>query len=127
MIKTSTRFTKIEVSPNYVPSRSDLSKPIFFFSYQIKITNISNDTIQLHSRYWNITDGNGNVEEIRGPGVVGRQPHIKSGETFEYTSYCPLPTNFGVMHGYFEMINDNGTIFNAKISPFRLTTPFSVN
>ena len=127
MIKTSTRFTKIEVSPNYVPSRSDLSKPIFFFSYHIKITNISNDTIQLHSRYWNITDGNGNVEEIRGPGVVGRQPHIKSGETFEYTSYCPLPTNFGVMHGYFEMINDNGTIFNAKISPFRLTTPFSMN
>ena len=127
MIKTSTRFTKIEVSPNYVPSRSDLSKPIFFFSYHIKITNISNDTIQLHSRYWNITDGNGNVEEIRGPGVVGRQPHIKSGETFEYTSYCPLPTNFGVMHGYFEMVNDNGTIFNAKISPFRLTTPFSVN
>ena len=127
MIKTSTRFTKIEVSPNYVPSRSDLSKPIFFFSYHIKITNISNDTIQLHSRYWNITDGNVNVEEIRGPGVVGRQPHIKSGETFEYTSYCPLPTNFGVMHGYFEMINDNGTIFNAKISPFRLTTPFSVN
>ncbi|MEC7621672.1 MAG: Co2+/Mg2+ efflux protein ApaG [Candidatus Neomarinimicrobiota bacterium] len=127
MIKTSTRFTKIEVSPNYVPSRSDLSKPIFFFSYHIKITNISNDTIQLHSRYWNITDGNGNVEEIRGPGVVGRQPHIKSGETFEYTSYCPLPTNFGVMHGYFEMINNNGTIFNAKISPFRLTTPFSVN
>ena len=127
MIKTSTRFTKIEVSPNYVPSRSDLSKPIFFFSYHIKITNISNDTIQLHSRYWNITDGNGNVEEIRGPGVVGRQPHIKSGETFEYTSYCPLPTNFGVMHGYFEMINDNGTIFNAKITPFRLTTPFSVN
>ncbi len=127
MIKTSTRFTKIEVSPNYVPSRSDLSKPIFFFSYHIKITNISNDTIQLHSRYWNITDGNGNVEEIRGPGVVGRQPHIKSGETFEYTSYCPLPTNFGVMHGYFEMINNNGTIFNGKISPFRLTTPFSVN
>ena len=127
MIKTSTRFTKIEVSPNYVPSRSDLSKPIFFFSYHIKITNISNDTIQLHSRYWNITDGNGNVEEIRGPGVVGRQPHIKSGETFEYTSYCPLPTNFGVMHGYFEMINNNGTIFNAKLSPFRLTTPFSVN
>ncbi len=127
MIKTSTRFTKIEVSPNYVPSRSDLSKPIFFFSYHIKITNISNDTIQLHSRYWNITDGNGNVEEIRGPGVVGRQPHIKSGETFEYTSYCPLPTNFGVMHGYFEMVNDNGAKFNAKISPFRLTTPFSVN
>ena len=115
MIKTSTRFTKIEVSPNYVPSRSDLSKPIFFFSYHIKITNISNDTIQLHSRYWNITDGNGNVEEIRGPGVVGRQPHIKSGETFEYTSYCPLPTNFGVMHGYFEMINDNGTIFLSLI------------
>ena len=75
----------------------------------------------------NITDGNGNVEEIRGPGVLGKQPFLKSGEQYEYTSYCPLPTDFGVMHGYFEMITENGRKFNAKISPFRLTTPHSVN
>ena len=127
MIKTNSKSVSVEVTPSYLPSRSDLSKPIFFFSYSIKIKNLSGETIQLRSRYWNITDGNGNVEEIRGPGVVGKQPFIKSGDMFEYTSYCPLPTNFGVMHGYFEMINNNGTIFNAKISPFRLTTPFSVN
>jgi len=127
MIKTNTRFINIEVSPNYLPSRSDLSKPLFFFSYHIEITNNSNETIQLRSRYWNITDGNGNVEEIRGPGVVGKQPYIKSGGMFEYTSYCPLPTNVGVMHGHFEMVNDNGRKFNAIISPFRFTTPFSVN
>ena len=127
MIKTNSKSISIEVSPNYLPSRSDLSKPIFFFSYSILIKNTSGETVQLRSRYWNITDGNGNVEEIRGPGVVGKQPFIKNGEIFEYTSYCPLPTDFGVMHGYFEMIAENGRKFNAKISPFRLSTPHSIN
>ena len=89
--------------------------------------NFSDENIQLRSRYWNITDGNGNVEEIRGHGVVGKQPFIKSGDAFEYTSYCPLPTNFGVMHGYFEMVSDNGKKFKAKIDPFRLSIPHSVN
>ena len=127
MIKTNSQSISIAVSPNYLPSRSDLSKPIFFFSYSILIKNNSGETVQLRSRYWNITDGNGNVEEIRGPGVVGKQPIIKNGEIFEYTSYCPLPTDFGVMHGYFEMITDNGKKFKAKIAPFRLSIPHSVN
>ena len=83
MIKTNSKSISIEVSPNYLPSRSDLSKPIFFFSYSILIKNTSGETVQLRSRYWNITDGNGNVEEIRGPGVVGKQPFIKNGEIFE--------------------------------------------
>ena len=82
MIKTNSKSISIEVSPNYLPSRSDLSKPIFFFSYSILIKNTSGETVQLRSRYWNITDGNGNVEEIRGPGVVGKQPFIKNGEIF---------------------------------------------
>ena len=81
----------------------------------------------MKNRYWHITDGNSNIEEIRGPGVVGSQPFLKQGERFEYTSFCPLPTEFGVMHGYFEMINEHGKKFNAIISPFRLTIPFSVN
>ena len=127
MIKTNSKSISIEVSPNYLPSRSDLSKPIFFFSYSILIKNTSGETVQLRSRYWNITDGNGNVEEIRGPGVVGKQPFIKNGEIFEYTSYCPLPTDFGVMHGYFEMITDNGKKIKAKIAPIRLSIPHSVN
>ena len=127
MIKTNTRLVDIQVSSKYLPARSDLSKPLYFFSYLVTISNTTDETIQLLSRYWNITDGNGNVEEIRGPGVLGKQPFIKSGEKYEYTSYCPLPTDFGVMHGYFEMIAENGRKFNAKISPFRLSTPHSIN
>lgn len=127
MLETTTDQIIIAVRPNYIPERSDPSKPIYIFAYQIKITNHGEDTVQLKNRYWHITDGNGNIEEIRGPGVVGKKPFISCGETFEYTSYCPLPTEFGVMHGHFEMINEHGKKFNAKISPFRLSIPFSLN
>ena len=127
MTETKTDQIKIQVKPNYMPERSDPSRPIFFFAYHITITNEGDEPVKLKNRYWNITDGNGNIEEVRGPGVVGSQPHLKNGETFEYTSFCPLPTEFGVMHGHFEMVCDNGEKFNAKISPFRLNIPFSVN
>ena len=127
MTETKTEQINITVQPNYIPERSDPSRPIFFFAYHITITNEGDEPVQLKNRYWNITDGNGNIEEIRGPGVVGNQPHLKNGESFEYTSFCPLPTEFGVMHGHFEMVCDNGKKFNAKISPFRLSIPFSVN
>ena len=127
MKKTTTNNIYIGVKPSYLLEKSDPSKPIYFFSYNIEIINQGQDTVQLKSRYWHITDGNGNIEEIRGPGVVGNQPFLKHGERFEYTSFCPLPTDFGVMHGHFEMIDEHGKKFNAKISPFRLTIPFSVN
>ena len=112
MIKTNSKSISIEVA-KLPPFKIGFVKTyIFLFLYTIKIKNLSGETVQLKSRYWNIiTDGNGNVEEIRGPGVVGKQPFIKNGDTFEYTSYCPLPTDFGVMHGYFDMINDNGKKF----------------
>lgn len=113
--------------PQYVPERSDPSRPIYFFSYNIVIKNNGTCGTKLLNRYWHITDGNGNIEEVRGPGVVGHQPHIKVGETFEYTSFCPLQTAFGVMQGHYEMIDDNGKIFNAPIDPFQLAAPFSVN
>ena len=116
-------LTKSEFLPEY----SSNEKALFLFSYKIKIKNTGTETVQLKSRYWHITDGNGNVEEIRGPGVVGNQPYLKNGERFEYTSFCPLPTEFGVMHGHFEMICENGKKFNAIIKPFRLTIPYSVN
>lgn len=127
MIETTTDQVHIQVQTNYIPERSDPSKPIFFFAYHIKISNHGEDTVQLKNRYWHLTDGNGNIEEVRGPGVVGNKPFIQYGESFEYTSFCPLPTEFGVMHGHFEMINEHGKKFNAKISPFRLSIPFSVN
>ena len=127
MLETITDQVNITVQPNYIPERSDPSKPIYFFSYHITIINTGQETIQLKNRYWHITDGNGNIEEVRGPGVVGKKPFLKQGESFEYTSFCPLPTEFGVMHGHFEMIYENGKKINAKIAPFRLTIPFSVN
>ncbi|MBD02117.1 MAG: Co2+/Mg2+ efflux protein ApaG [Candidatus Marinimicrobia bacterium] len=127
MKKVKTDNIQIIVEPAYLSERSDPTKPIYMFSYKIKIKNTGTETVQLKSRYWHITDGNGNVEEIRGPGVVGNQPYLKNGERFEYTSFCPLPTEFGVMHGHFEMICENGKKFNAIIKPFRLTIPYSVN
>lgn len=127
MTKSKTSPVGIQVQPNYIPERSDPSKPIFIFSYRIKITNYGQQTIQLRNRYWHIQDGNGNIEEIRGPGVVGKKPFIKPGDSYEYTSFCPIPTEFGVMHGHFGMINEHGKKFNAKISPFRLSVPFSIN
>ena len=127
MIETITNEVRITVKSNYIPERSDPSKSIYFFAYHINIQNNGSETIQLKNRYWHITDGEGNVEEIRGPGVVGNKPFLKNGESFEYTSFCPLPTEFGVMHGSFEMYCENGKKFNAKISPFRLSVPFSIN
>jgi len=127
MTETKANQITIVVQPKYIPERSDPSRPVFFFAYHISITNEGNEPVQLKNRYWHITDGNGHIEEVRGPGVVGNQPHLKSGESFEYTSLCPLPTEFGVMHGHFEMIYDNGKKFNAKVSPFRLSVPHSVN
>jgi ApaG protein len=127
MSNTETKGIRINVEPEYLPQRSDPTKPIYFFAYHITITNESDDTIQLVSRYWHITDSNGNVEEIRGPGVVGKQPNLKAGESFKYTSFCPLPTEFGVMHGAFQMVHSDGAAFDARIKPFKLAVPFSVN
>ncbi|MBC8323575.1 MAG: Co2+/Mg2+ efflux protein ApaG [Candidatus Marinimicrobia bacterium] len=127
MSNTISKGIRIRVEPEYLPQRSDPTKPIYYFAYHITITNESEKIIQLISRYWHITDSNGNVEEIRGPGVVGKQPRLKAGESFEYTSFCPLPTEFGVMHGTFQMARDSGNSFNARIKPFKLAVPFSVN
>ena len=127
MSNTLTKGIRIQVESEYVPLRSDPTKPIYFFAYHITITNESDNTIQLMSRYWHITDSNGNVEEVRGPGVVGKQPSLKAGEAFEYTSFCPLPTEFGVMHGVFHMAPVDGDAFEARIKPFKLAIPFSVN
>ena len=119
MIETITNEVRITVKSNYISERSDPSKPLYFFAYHINIQNNGPETVQLKNRYWHITDGEGNIEEIRGPGVVGNKPFLKNGESFKYTSFCPLRTEFGVMHGYFEMFCENGKKFNAKISPFR--------
>ncbi len=127
MLKDFTNGIRIIVTPEYIPRRSDPTKPVYLFAYHISITNESKENIQLLSRYWHITDSKGNVKEIRGPGVIGKKPHLRSGESFEYTSYCHLSSEFGMMRGTFQMIREDGFTFDANINPFKLAIPFSVN
>ncbi len=128
MSDTVTRGIRITVRPQYIPERSDPDLPQYVFAYHITIRNQSDDTVQLLSRHWVITDGEGHVEEVRGAGVVGYQPVLEPGEDFEYTSGCPLPTPVGTMHGEFSMVNkDSGVHFDAVIEPFRLAIPRVLN
>jgi len=127
MSKNQNNGIKINVLSEYISERSNPLKKRFFFAYHITIQNESNSPAKLLSRYWNITDADGNVEEVRGPGVVGYQPRLEQGQSFEYTSFCPLTTEFGVMHGIFYMIRDNAKKFDAIIKPFKLAVPFSIN
>ena len=99
---------KITIDPKYVPERSSPTQSYFLFSYRVMIENRSSAVVRLISRYWHITDGVGNSEDIYGPGVVGKKPPLAPGTSFEYTSFCPLTTEFGVMHGVFYMIRDSG-------------------
>ena len=118
---------KITVKPNYVPESSNPVRSYYFFSYHITILNRGNKQVQLLSRYWHITDGQGNTEDVHGPGVIGEQPKLLPGENFEYTSFCPLPTPMGFMEGSFRMIDDTGNEFDAIIKPFRLVAPQVLN
>ena len=128
MSDTITRGVRIVVRPRYLPEQSDSQRGQYLFAYHITIRNEGADTVQLESRHWVITDGEGRVEEVRGPGVVGYQPVLKPGEEFEYTSGCPLPTPVGTMHGSFQMVvQGSGEKFDARISPFRLAVPRLLN
>ena len=118
---------EITVKPNYVPERSNPVRSYYFFSYHITILNRGDKQVQLLSRYWHITDGQGNTEDVHGPGVIGEQPKMLPGEIFEYTSFCPLPTPMGFMEGSFRMIDDSGNEFDAIIKPFRLVAPQVLN
>ena len=122
-----TRGVRVRVMSEYAPDRSEPGKNKWFFLYTITISNEGPETVQLVTRHWIITDGTGHVEEVRGPGVVGKQPILKSGESFEYTSGCPLETPFGVMEGTYQMVADNGERFDAKVAPFTLSEPYTVH
>jgi ApaG protein len=122
-----TRGIEVRVQSRYVPEQSDPERGGWLFAYTVRIANKGEETVQLISRHWIITDGNGNVEEVRGPGVVGAQPVLRPGEAFEYTSACPLRTDFGTMHGTYQMLTEDGEYFDAEISAFSLSTPYAVN
>jgi ApaG protein len=116
-----TRGVRIKVESQFSPDHSDPREHRFFFVYTIRISNEGAGTVQLINRHWIITDANGRIEEVRGPGVVGKQPVLKAGESFEYSSGCPLRTRFGSMRGEYEMLLvDTGERFEATIAPFPL-------
>jgi ApaG protein len=127
MSDSTTRGVRIEVQSAYVPERSSPADSQYFFAYRIRISNQGEETVQLLARHWVISDGDGNVEHVRGPGVVGEQPVLAPGEAFEYTSFCPLPTPFGSMHGTYRMVTAGGSAFEAEIAPFALAVPTALN
>ena len=123
-----TRNIRVIVRSQYDPTHSRPNQSQWFFLYTVSISNEGRDTVQLISRHWVITDGMGKVEEVLGPGVVGNQPVLAPGQSFEYTSGCPLTTPFGSMHGTYQMINQGKEQFDIEIAPFTLTEPYtSVN
>ena len=122
-----TRGIRVKVRASYVPERSAPTEKRWFFAYQIEISNEGAEPVQLISRHWIITDGDGESEEVRGPGVVGKQPTLQPGETFEYSSACPLSTAFGTMHGSYQMVDRNGDPFDVEIAPFALAEPYAIN
>lgn len=117
----------MEVESAFIPERSAPQEGHYFFAYRVRISNVGEDTVHLVSREWIITDADGNAEQVNGPGVVGEQPVLEPGESFEYTSFCPLPTAIGSMHGSYQMVGANGERFDAKIDPFSLAVPNSLN
>ncbi len=119
-----TRGIRIKVNAEYSPERSQPHRNQWFFLYTIQISNEGTETAQLLSRHWIITDAMGRVEEVRGPGVVGNTPVLAPGQSFQYTSGCPLTTPFGSMHGTYQMITQAGERFDVDIAQFTLTEPY---
>lgn len=122
-----TRGVRVTVHSTYEDEHSSPADDHYVFSYQVAIANEGDAAVQLISRRWEITDGDGNREVVEGPGVVGEQPTIEPGETYEYGSWCPLPTPLGVMQGTYWMVLPDGDSFEAEIAPFTLALPGAVN
>ena len=118
---------RVAVDVMYVPHRSEPHGDGHFFAYRITITNEGEQPAQLIDRHWQITNGFGQTTVVEGPGVVGEQPEIEPGDAFQYTSYCPLPTEHGTMQGYYGMTRPDGETFKAEVPLFALTKPGLVN
>lgn len=128
MSDTTTRHVRVLVKPEYVPSQSTPQTQRWLFAYHVTVENHGTVAVQLMNRHWVITNGEGETDEVRGPGVIGQQPLLQPGESFQYTSGCPLDTPVGTMHGEYEMlVLDTGERFDARIAPFRLAVPGALN
>lgn len=113
----------VEVEPAYIADQSDPGSNHYVFSYTVTIINNGNIPAKLLTRHWIITDGDGEIQEVRGEGVVGEKPYLKPGEGFSYTSGTMLKTPIGTMHGSYQMIADDGVNFDAEIPSFSLSAP----
>ena len=123
MYRAVTRNIEVKVTPRFLPERSSHEKSYFFWSYTIEISNHGEETVQLKTRHWRITDAFGRIQEVRGAGVVGEEPVLEPGKSFEYTSGVPLPTPSGFMAGTYGMVSGNGERFNIEIPAFSLDSP----
>jgi ApaG protein len=127
MNSTTTDGIRITVTPAFWPERSAPEAGHFAFMYTVEIANVGTAPAQLRSRHWIITDANGRVEEVKGEGVVGRQPHLAPGEKFQYQSWAMLRTPFGSMRGTYFMARPDGSRFEARIGEFALTQPHALH
>lgn len=127
MSDATTRGIRVQVESLFLPERSLPGERQFVFTYRVRIDNLGDEPATLVSRRWLITDGDGRLQTVEGPGVVGEQPRLGPGEGFEYSSFCPLPTPVGTMEGSYAMVTDAGEAFEARIAPFFLAVPGAVN
>ncbi|AUW40611.1 Co2+/Mg2+ efflux protein ApaG [Rhizobium ruizarguesonis] len=123
MYRALTRDIEVVVEPFYLEEQSDPEDDRYVWGYRIVISNNSGIAVRLVNRYWNITDQNGQVDEVTGPGVVGEQPRLSPGDTYEYSSGCPLDTPSGLMFGHYQMETDEGEMFDVDIPAFSLDSP----
>jgi ApaG protein len=123
MYSETTRSIKVTVEPFYLEDQSSPVENHYVWAYHVRIENGGRETVQLRSRYWKITDNRGHVQEVRGPGVVGEQPVLRPGESFEYTSGTPLPTPSGIMVGSYRMETNGGESFAVHVPAFSLDSP----
>lgn len=127
MYRSTTEDIEVEVEPFYLSERSDPADGRHVWGYRVTIANNSAQFVKLLSRHWRITDGLGRVEEVRGPGVVGEQPELNPGDSFQYSSGCPLTTSSGIMEGTYTMCDAEGRMFEVAIPAFSLDVPGAPN
>jgi ApaG protein len=123
MYERITRGIKVIVRPQFLEGQSKPEEGHFVWAYTISLENHGRETVTLRTRYWKITDAFGKVQEVRGAGVVGEQPTLKPGDSFQYTSGCPLKTPSGFMVGAYQMQAEGGELFNVEIPAFSLDSP----
>ena len=126
MYEALTHGIRIKVEPQYLEEHSSPDDSYFFWAYTIEIANEGNSVVQLKTRHWRITDAHGKTEEVRGPGVVGKTPVLDPGESFTYTSGCPLGTASGIMVGSYQMQLQDGSLIDVAIPAFSLDSPFAI-